>query len=166
MWVNVDLLVWAKRSMPDSFGVPSHRFNSATGEQKGITKTIYTDSKLTSSRLPNSLKPSEWEAQTSQFLCLSCDAVGDWTPGSCTPSTTRLRGGGNTSKGTATMPVRRRQVQVHQILLSYSLHSETQLKAPICLALHQQRDISFFTEIRSEMCRNQAVTAAHKLIYW
>ncbi len=28
-------LVWAERSMPDDFWVPSHRFNSATGEQKG-----------------------------------------------------------------------------------------------------------------------------------
>ncbi len=42
MWT---CLVWAERSMPDSFWVPSHRFNSGTGEQKGITQTIYTDSK-------------------------------------------------------------------------------------------------------------------------
>ncbi len=33
-------LAWAKRSTPDSFWVPSHRFNSATGEQKGITLTL------------------------------------------------------------------------------------------------------------------------------
>ncbi len=34
-------IVWAERSTRDSFWVPSHRFNSATGEQKGITQTIY-----------------------------------------------------------------------------------------------------------------------------
>ncbi len=33
-------LVWAERSTPDGFGVPSHRLNSATGEQKWITQTI------------------------------------------------------------------------------------------------------------------------------
>ncbi len=36
--------VWAKRSTPHNFWVPSHRFNFATGEQKEITQTIYTDS--------------------------------------------------------------------------------------------------------------------------
>ena len=41
MW---NCLVWDERSTPNNFGVPSHRFNSATGEQKGITQTIYTDS--------------------------------------------------------------------------------------------------------------------------
>ncbi len=54
MWT---CLVWAERSTPDNFGVPSHRFNSATGEQKGITQTIYTDSERPS-RIPNSLMPS------------------------------------------------------------------------------------------------------------
>ena len=39
--------------MPDSFWVASHRFDSATGEQKGITQTIYTDSEPPS-QLPNS----------------------------------------------------------------------------------------------------------------
>ncbi len=33
-------LVWAERSTPGNFWVPSHRFNSATGEQTGITQTI------------------------------------------------------------------------------------------------------------------------------
>ncbi len=37
MWT---CLVWAEGSTPDSFWVPNHRFNSATGEQKGITQTI------------------------------------------------------------------------------------------------------------------------------
>ncbi len=54
MWT---CLVWAEQSTPDNFWVPSHRFNSATGEQKGITQTIYTDSEPPS-RLPNSLMPS------------------------------------------------------------------------------------------------------------
>ncbi len=49
MWT---CLFWAERSTPDNFWVPSHRFNSATGEQKGITQTIYTDSELPSP-LPN-----------------------------------------------------------------------------------------------------------------
>ncbi len=44
MWI---CLVWAKRSTTDNlnFRAPSHRFNSATGEQKGITQTIYIDSR-------------------------------------------------------------------------------------------------------------------------
>ncbi len=54
MWT---CLVWAERSTFDSFWVPSHRFNSTTGEQKGITQTIYTDSEPPS-RMPNSLMPS------------------------------------------------------------------------------------------------------------
>ncbi len=63
--------------MPDNFWVPSHRFNSATAEQKGITQTIYTDSEPPS-QMPNSLMPS--------VLRLWCDAVGDRTPASRTPS--------------------------------------------------------------------------------
>ncbi len=43
--------------MPDNFWVPSHRFNSATGEQKGITQTIYIDSEPPS-QMPKSLMPS------------------------------------------------------------------------------------------------------------
>ncbi len=50
-------LVWAERSASDNFWVPSHQFNSATSEQKGIPQTIYTDSEPPS-RLPNSLMPS------------------------------------------------------------------------------------------------------------
>ncbi len=37
MWT---CLVWAERTTPDNFWVPSNRFNSATGEQKGIAQTI------------------------------------------------------------------------------------------------------------------------------
>ncbi len=54
MW---SCLVWADRSTPDNFWVPNHQFNSATGEQKGVTQTIYTDSEPPS-RMPNSLMPS------------------------------------------------------------------------------------------------------------
>ena len=54
MWT---CLVWDERSTADNFGVPSHRFNSATGDQKGITQTIYTDSEPPSP-MPDSLMPS------------------------------------------------------------------------------------------------------------
>ena len=79
-------LVWAERTTPDNFWMSNHRLNSATGEQKGFTQTIYTDSKPPS-RMPNSLMPSaKLEAQTSHFLRLWCDAVGDRTPASRTAS--------------------------------------------------------------------------------
>ncbi len=81
MWT---CLFWTERSTPDSFEVPRRRFNSATGEQKWLTQTIYTDSEPPS-RLPNSLMPS-WEAQTSHILRLWCDAVGDRTLASHTPN--------------------------------------------------------------------------------
>ena len=32
-------IVWAERSAPDSFWVPDHRLNSATGEQREIIQT-------------------------------------------------------------------------------------------------------------------------------
>ncbi len=80
MWT---CLVWAERSTPDIFGVPSHRFNSATCEQKGITQTIYSDSEPPS-RMPNSLMPSP--KLRSSNLHFWCDAVGDRTPASRTPS--------------------------------------------------------------------------------
>ena len=50
-------LVWAERSTHDSFWVSSHRFISATGEQKGIIQTIYSDWEPPS-RMRNSLLPS------------------------------------------------------------------------------------------------------------
>ncbi len=50
-------LVWAERSMPDNFWVPIHQINSFTGEQKGITQTIYIDSEPPSP-MTNSLIPS------------------------------------------------------------------------------------------------------------
>ncbi len=79
MWA---CLVWAERSTPDSFWVPSHRFNSATGEQKGITRSIYADSEPPS-RMPNSLMPSaKLRSANLPFLRLWCDAVGDRTPAS------------------------------------------------------------------------------------
>ncbi len=100
-WFNVDLFVWAERSTPDNFLGSSHRFNSATGEQKGIIQTIYTDSKPPS-WMPNSLMPSaKLRSANLPFLRLffiyfffiqrhfsnfTCDAVGDRTPASRTPS--------------------------------------------------------------------------------
>ncbi len=80
MWT---CLVWAERSTPDNFWVPSHRFNSATDEQKGISQTLYTDSEQTS-RMPNSLMPSP--KLRSANLPFWCDAVGDRTLASHTPS--------------------------------------------------------------------------------
>ena len=78
--------VWAEGSTPDTFGVPSHRFNSATGEQEWITQTIYTDSEPPS-RLSNSLMPSaKLRNANLPVLRLCCDAVGDRTPSSPTPT--------------------------------------------------------------------------------
>ncbi len=61
--------------------VPSHRFNSATGEQKGITQAICTDSEL-ASRLANSLMPSA----NLQIFTSWCDTVRDRTQASRTLS--------------------------------------------------------------------------------
>ncbi len=44
MPVYVDLPSLGRTIYARQFWVPSHRFNSATGAQKGITQTIYTDS--------------------------------------------------------------------------------------------------------------------------
>ncbi len=82
MWTYI---VWVERSTPDSFWVPSHRFNSPTGEQKGITQTIYTDPEPPS-RMPNSLMPSaKVRSANLPLLRLWCDAVGNLTPVSRTP---------------------------------------------------------------------------------
>ncbi len=79
--------------MPDNFWVPRHRFNSATGEQKGITQTIYTDTEPPS-RMPNSLiQAPSWEVQK---------AVRDRTPASRTwvdALTIMLWGGGRSWLG-------------------------------------------------------------------
>ncbi len=83
MWT---CLVWAERSTPDSFRVPSHRFNSATGEQKGITKTIYTESEP-SSRLANSLMPSAKLRSTNLPYFTSLVWCGRWSNlATCTQS--------------------------------------------------------------------------------
>ncbi len=87
MWT---CLVWAEQSTLDSFWVPSHRLNSATGEQKGITQTIYTDSEPPS-RLPNSLMPSvklSREAQTFQFYVLGVTRRREMNPGLLHPERT------------------------------------------------------------------------------
>ncbi len=93
MWT---CLVWAERPTLDNFWVPSHRFNSATGEQKGITQTIYTDSE-SPSRMPKSLMPSaKLRSASLLFLRLWCDGIEPRPP---TPRadalTTRLPGGGS-----------------------------------------------------------------------
>ncbi len=76
----------AERSMPDSFRLSSHRFNSTTGEQKGITQTIYTASEPPS-RLSNSLMPSDkLRSGNLPVFTYWCDAVGDQTPASRTLS--------------------------------------------------------------------------------
>ncbi len=63
-----------------------NRINSSTGEQKGITQTIYTDSEPPS-RLPNSLIPSAKLRSANLTVFTSwCEAVGDRTPASGTPS--------------------------------------------------------------------------------
>ncbi len=73
MWT---CLVWAELSTPDSFVVPSHRFISATCEQKGITQTIYTNPEPPS-RMPNPLMPSaKLRRANLPFLSLWCDVVG------------------------------------------------------------------------------------------
>ncbi len=83
MWT---CLVWPERSTPDNFRVSSHRFNAATGEQKWITQTIYTEPEPPS-RMPNSLMPSaKLRSANLPFLRLWYDAVGDRTPASRTPS--------------------------------------------------------------------------------
>ncbi len=81
MWT---CLVWAERSTPDSFWMPSHLFNSATSEQKWMTQTIYTDSEP-SSRLPNSLMPSA-KLRSANLPVFWCDVVGGQTTASRTPS--------------------------------------------------------------------------------
>ncbi len=55
MWT---CLVWDEQSTPNNFGVPSHWFNSATGDQKGITQTIYTDSQP-DAQLINAMRQAE-----------------------------------------------------------------------------------------------------------
>ncbi len=85
-WFNVDLSCLGQTIYARQFWVPSHRFNSATGEQKGINETIYTDSEPPS-RMPNSLMPSaKLRSANLPFLRLWCDAVRDRTPASRTPS--------------------------------------------------------------------------------
>ncbi len=83
---NVDLSCLGWTIYARQFWVPSHRFNSARGEQKEITQTIYTDSEPPS-RLPNSLMPSaKLRSANLPFLRLWYDAVGNRTPTSHTPS--------------------------------------------------------------------------------
>ncbi len=80
MWTY---LVWAERSTPDNVGMPSHRYNSATGEQKGITQTIYTDT-AASSRMPNWWEieprpPAPREDALTTMLRVAVRCVQGWT---------------------------------------------------------------------------------------
>ncbi len=56
-WFNVDLCCLGRTIYARQFWVQIHQFNSTTGEQNGITQTIYTDSEPPS-RMPNSLMQS------------------------------------------------------------------------------------------------------------
>ncbi len=77
--------------------MPSHRFSSATGEQKGITQTIYTDSEPPNP-MPKSIMPSAKlrSANLPFFYVSCCDAVGNQTPDALT---TVLHGGGFINMG-------------------------------------------------------------------
>ncbi len=57
MVIQCGPVLFGPNDLARQFWVPSRRFNSATGEQKGITQTIYTDSEPPN-RMPNSLMPS------------------------------------------------------------------------------------------------------------
>ncbi len=63
---------------PTTIGCQATNSIPPSGGQKRIIGIIYTDTEPPS-RLPNSLHASR-EAQTSQFLRVSCDAGGDRTP--------------------------------------------------------------------------------------
>ncbi len=83
MWT---CLVWADDLRPTIFLVPIHRFNYATGQQKGITQTIYTDSEQPS-RMPNSLMPSaKLRSENLPFFTSLVWCGRDRTPASRTPS--------------------------------------------------------------------------------
>ncbi len=106
-WFNLDLSCLGRTIYDRQFWVPSQRFNSATGEQKGITQTIYIDSGPPS-RMPNSLMPSaKLRSANLPFLRLWCDAVGDrpWPPAPRADAlTTVLRGDGKVHMRTLQKP--------------------------------------------------------------
>ncbi len=99
MWT---CLAWAERSALDNFEVPSHRFNPATGEQKGITQAIYSEisDPEPPSRMPNSLMPSaKLRSANLPFLYLFGVTRSGIEPRPPAPRadvlTTMLRGGGH-----------------------------------------------------------------------
>ncbi len=77
VFVNVDLSCLGRTNYARQLWVPSHQFNSATGEQKRITQTIYTDYEPPI-RLPNSLMPSAKLTSTNLpvFTSLECRGRG------------------------------------------------------------------------------------------
>ncbi len=62
-WVHLDLSWLGPRSTHDNFGVPSHRLNFATSEQKGITQTIILTPSRSFCCLPYQCISQSWEAQ-------------------------------------------------------------------------------------------------------
>ncbi len=59
--------VWAGRSTPNTFGVPSHQLNSATDEQKWITQTIIVTLGMPVGCLTNKCQAPSWAAQIPQY---------------------------------------------------------------------------------------------------
>ncbi len=78
VWVNVDLSCLGWTIYARQFWVPSHRFNSATGEQKWITETIYTDSEPPS-RMPVSLMPSA-RLRSANVFGVTRSGIEPWPP--------------------------------------------------------------------------------------
>ncbi len=84
VWVNVDLSCLGRMIYAQQFvgAKPPIQFRHRWAERNHSDHLYWLRA---AQRLPNSLAPS-WEAQTSHFSRLWCDAVGDRTPTSCTPS--------------------------------------------------------------------------------
>ncbi len=61
-------IVWAELSTPYNFWVPSHRHNSATGEQTRISHSIILIPNRPVVCLTDYCQATSWETQTSQFL--------------------------------------------------------------------------------------------------
>ncbi len=97
MWT---CLIWAERSTPDNFWVPSHRFNSAMCRWADRNHSDHLYWLRASSRLPNSLMPSTKlrSAKPPAFYVFGVTRSGiEPRPAAPREDTlsTRLRGGGN-----------------------------------------------------------------------
>ncbi len=69
---NVDLSCLGRTITPYNFWVPSHQFNSATGEQKGITQAVYTDSEPPSGMSNSLMASAQLSSANLPFLRLWC----------------------------------------------------------------------------------------------